>query len=836
MMSDEYRLAVNFVKLFESPVLLSQPYEGGATDYAYLREYMIREASAYFNVDPSVFLNSSITATTLLRDFVHKLVYFQDDIQSTSASGYGTLVLLNQALPIELDVAPMLRHESWALCGEIAWQFFHICRALGYDVRLINTLNGSLDSFNDGHVVVEVRDFASGKLFIQDPTYNAAHVANTGELLGLGELREIALSHNVDAAVESGRVYTYYYANGSIDNALGEAYVSFISTESLVMPYRSWLGDGTSWQWSDIQQPGKMAISNPDLFVSIVTNAKNDGLSFDQLVENILSIYDAYGVEFYDVEGANGQIVVVRTDDGSYLSINFATLEMALGGVDNHWAVLITGAAAGLPGINYSLPARITASNGVEIQLAPQDFALSIDGAVSPLDFAGPTGQTTLTVEIASGQIVKANKFDIHNAQPWAKWSESRRISDGVITRIDVINHDGTIYQSEFDRDGGESWSQFEQHLNPAAEVTHERYSNDDGSAYVATWDRAEALPWRQKEQLVNPAEEITQEKYSNDDGSAYVATWDRDDALRWRQKEQLVNPAGEITQEKYSNDDGSAYVATWDRDEALPWRQKEQLVNPAGEITQEKYSNDDGSAYVAKWDRDEALPWRQIEQLLNPAGEITQEKYSNDDGSAYVAKWDRDEALPWRQKEQLVNPAGEITREKYSNDDGSAYIARWDRDDALPWRQTEQLLNPDGEITLQKYSNDDGSAYVVRWDRDDVLTWSQIEQLLNPAGEITLEKCSNDDGSAYLAKWDRDDALPWDRKVLKFIDFDEFQFADVFYDAGNHSILEIDILDSNDWDAKESNFDSYGNLQTVNQFFVTDQLYIQAIDYYLFL
>ena len=106
-MFDEYISALALTDSSQNRVLLSQPYTGSATDGNYLRAYFVSEITSYYGIDATILDTGSITATTLVRDFIHKLVYFHDQLQD-----YSSLVSANQALPLKLDIAPLLRHTS----------------------------------------------------------------------------------------------------------------------------------------------------------------------------------------------------------------------------------------------------------------------------------------------------------------------------------------------------------------------------------------------------------------------------------------------------------------------------------------------------------------------------------------------------------------------------------------------------------------------------------------------------------------------------------------------------------------------------------------------------
>src|SRR5690606_18174784 len=105
------------------------------------------------------------------------------------------LFAAGEATNFRTDIGALFRQEAWALCGEIATQLHHVYRAFGYDSRITWNFNGedgngTPDSYNDGHVTVEV--FADAQAWIvQDPTFNFVFQDEAGNLLDLKDARNL---------------------------------------------------------------------------------------------------------------------------------------------------------------------------------------------------------------------------------------------------------------------------------------------------------------------------------------------------------------------------------------------------------------------------------------------------------------------------------------------------------------------------------------------------------------------------------------------------------------------------------------------------------------------
>ena len=588
-MLDEYTSALALSGLLQSPVYLSQTYAGSATDASYLRSYFVNEITSYYGVDAAVFDVGSITATTLVRDFVHKLVYFHDELQN-----YSALVSSSQALPLELDVAPLLRHTAWALCGEISWQTFQIYRALGYECRLVNTLNGSADSFTDGHVFIEVRDPVTGRYFIQDPTYNVAHVALDGTLLDLQGLRELALDHPGEHLSQSlgGTVYTYFHATGVVMATLDAPFDNFIKAEALVTPWHITSSSGTYALWADFRDDRKAPVADDLEFKTLIVQAKQDGLDFDATVQRLAAHYDLYGIEFVDATAPHGLVLVARAVGGGDLSIDFDTLTVVVGGVHAHWAALAHGESAGLPGIDYSDAYRMIGANGIEADYGI-DVGILQQPAASPLDFSYPNGYGAFQVVMDSGSIVKSTASDLMDREPWVSWSEYRRVDDGSLLKIVAINDDTTVYRAQYDLDASQPWAMREEVFSSTGALQVLRVENDDATVYRAQYDLDASQPWALKETLSDAEGHTFSESLTAHDGTRTLHLHDLLDINSWESIDRYFSTNGQLSMETEVQDNGFRTERKWDIDNTETWLLMESQFDAAGHLIAQIYTPD---------------------------------------------------------------------------------------------------------------------------------------------------------------------------------------------------------------------------------------------------
>ena len=664
-MLDEYTSALALADSLQSRIVLSQTYLGSATDAAYLRTYIVNEVKSYYGVDAAIFDTGSITATTLVRDFLHKLVYFQDEFQT-----YSQLVSAGQALPLQLDIAPLLRHPAWAACGEISWQVFQVYRALGYECRLVDTLNGSTNSFSDSHVFIEVRDPITGQYFIQDPTYNVAHVAPDGTLLNLLGLRELALDHPGEHLSQTlgGTIYTTFSINGVSTTNLDAPIDDFVTAGALVTPWRIVSSEGTDAVWADFRDDRKAAVADDVELKALVASAKQDGLDFNATVHQLAAHYDLYGIEFVDTSAIPGVVLVARVAGGGDLSIDFDTLAVVAGGVDTHWAALARGETAGLPGIDYSDAYRMVGANGIEAAYGI-DAAQPQQPPAGPLDFSYANGYGMFQVAMDSASTVKSITIDSANREPWANWSEYRNLENGTLLKLIIGNDDGSRYEANWDVDEIQPWALREEAFSNSGDRQVLRVVNDDASSYRAQYDLNNSQPWALREEVFGSSGALQVLRIENDDASIYRAQYDLNNSEPWALREDVFNSSGTLSVSQTTNDDGSIYHARWDVDNTQSWSLSETLIDAEGRTYTKSLTQDDGARWLYLYDVQNMNPWTSIERHFTADGQLATETTLQDDGSRTERVWDLDNTATWSSVESVFDAFGTLLTQTYFPD-----------------------------------------------------------------------------------------------------------------------------------------------------------------------
>lgn len=809
-MLQEYQDALAVCRAHDEPVSFTVPYAGSATDYAYLRDYITREAALHYGVSADIFDQATVTSTTLLRDFIHKATYFHDELQT-----YTSLSTSSQALPLELDVAPLLRHDAWALCGEISWQLFHVYTALGYECRAVNTLNGPLDDFDDGHVFVEVRDAATGALFIQDPTYNVAHVGTDGSLLDLQALRAATL--DADAATGStplgGAVYTYYHATGVVADELGEPYASFVSVDAIKTPWRFWGSDGSYGSLGDFRDASRPALQDTDQLAALVQQAKDAGHGYEATVALLAAEFDLVGIGFLDEAsgGYQSRLVCARMASGSDVTLDFDTLQSAAGGVDAYWAGVFSGQpVAGLPSTDYTLPYRVLGAGGLSAEF--ETGSIGTDGSREdhPLDFAYGDTQT-LTVASDADHVL-ATYHDYLGSETWSTWAEMRQLETGLLARVNAINDDGSRYSMQQDL-GAQAWDFKEQSFTATGIQASARTVNDDASAYQAWWDVGDLGAWAMREQTFSSSGLLLSTKVTNDDGSAYQQWLDPTGNAAWYTREQNTTVGGQVTTSRTLYDDGSAFQAWWDVSDAANWSRSESFTDAQGRLSSSKVVSDSGAIYQSWWDVSATATWSLRELSSNAQGQRLTERLSNDDGSAYQAWWDVSNGAAWWLTEHNINAAGQLVSSRTVNDNGTIYQAWWDVTGESTWAVCEHSRDAQGRLVSARTTADDGSAYQAWWDVDGLGSWATREQTFSAAGSLLGTKVTNDDGSSYQDWLDLQGLQTWSYRERTADAQGRATAERIVNDDGSSYRAWWDVADTLEWSFKEQTFNASGAL-----------------------
>ena len=407
-------------------------------------------------------------------------------------------------------------------------------------------MNGAIDNFNDSHVFIEVRDPVTGRYFIQDPTYNVAHLALDGTLLDSQGLRELVLDHPGEHLSQTvgGTVYTYFRDTGVAMPSLEAQFDDFISVDALVTPWRIVSSDGTNALWQDFRNDSKLAVADDVELKALVANAKQTGLGFDATVQQLAAAYDLYGIEFVNTSASHGLVLVARATGGGDLSIDFDTLMVVAGGVDKHWNALAHGEPAGLPDIKYSDAFRMVGANGIEAYFGV-DAALPQQPLQGLLDFSYPNGYDLFQVAMESTSIVKSTAIDSADRELWTNWTEYRTLDDGLLLKLDTLNDDATSYRAQYDPDNSQSWALRETLTDAQGRTLNDSLTADDGSQILHLYDVLETNPWSSIDRYFAVDGQLAKETIVQDDGLRVERVWDLENTATWMQMESVFDTSG---------------------------------------------------------------------------------------------------------------------------------------------------------------------------------------------------------------------------------------------------------------------------------------------------
>lgn len=393
-MANDYEAARAAINAASTAEFVLPAYTGSTTDLAYLKQWVIEQATDIYGVAASVFDTATVYSTTILRDFVHRALYqvsdpnFIEDIAATPEfEGWD-------------DVARAFRYPAYGLCETMAWQLWEVYRAFGYHAADITTINGDVNSYTDSHVTTQVYVTDLQKFIVQDATYNFLYRNQADDILSFYEARTLA---STGQNLEFDGLTNYrFYLEGTIEPELNTVLQDYIREEYL----------GVVWWWYG--PDGQRHEYLPDLFLDFTTahdpGGDQGGEFIDQAsavasVEQHVAAYgwtqaavelrvdDYYvsGFAFGDgLTGYTSRWLTVRLENGNYISMELETGAVLYGSIDQ----LLDEATGGTvlnPGVDLS------------IFLQPFDL-LNLDGTIESAggpylalhDRAGTTGNDQL--------------------------------------------------------------------------------------------------------------------------------------------------------------------------------------------------------------------------------------------------------------------------------------------------------------------------------------------------------------------------------------------------------------------------------------------------------
>lgn len=322
-------------------------YQGSTTDLAYLRDYVVANAAAFYGVEESLFDSATEGSTTLMRDWLHRALYQPTGLPyftQLQADGEVIASLMN-------DVGALLRYPAYELCGGMAWQFFRICNALGWDANWYDIVNGEIDGtgkYTNSHVTVEIYLNDLGKYVITDPTYNFRAVNRDGTPLNFVEIRQQQYDGDPDVAYETFGVFHFdnsikYNADllpidrDFFDHVFARVPFAWQAAEGDTIKSFAWItglfpdwtvahsGAGGTADFSDAQRAavavGRLALAGAD-WVEIATTLRKDG----RYVSGFQTLAEDGTIE--------KELISVRLSDGSYVSFDITTRTLYFGSYD----------------------------------------------------------------------------------------------------------------------------------------------------------------------------------------------------------------------------------------------------------------------------------------------------------------------------------------------------------------------------------------------------------------------------------------------------------------------------------------------------------------------
>jgi len=174
-------------------------YTGDDQDYNYLKNYILDLMANNYGLPPSDFTSATVEGTTHLRNLVHYLNNTYQPRKRPSST-------------CTKSIGCMFKERAGANCGFISTTLYDIYRALGYEVKRYDVIDGTLNGplkYRDSHVFNEVYIPALGKYILQDATYNVSVTDCHGGILSWQDIRNSLLLMDQDVCLDdSGGMHT----------------------------------------------------------------------------------------------------------------------------------------------------------------------------------------------------------------------------------------------------------------------------------------------------------------------------------------------------------------------------------------------------------------------------------------------------------------------------------------------------------------------------------------------------------------------------------------------------------------------------------------------------
>lgn len=634
-------------------------YTGGQYDLDYLRSYVLNLVQSVYGAPANEFDAATEYSTTILRDFLNRAIFFQASMPARAN--------VTSIYPQYEDVAGLLRYPAGDSCGGVAFQLYQIYRAFGYDSAYVGTIDGGIGlagtptGYNGSHVTTTVCLDGSNQWIVQDAYCNYTLRDSQGQMISLGQAREIA-THDPDGVIVDGLdQFLYYRLDGGVSpiRAADEAAIR----DSLFSLQQSWFIE-------DPQSPGPFAQQNVFLLYPDWTTAHTaiQGGTFDtkeKAIEGVLAAADSVGFDWAatantlrphhyvsgfqlvspDGSWIKSQWITVQLANGSYVSVNLANGQALDGSYDQ----LVLEATGERSNINlgdqsdFLLPAKFMSAGGITFA----DWVANDVGDTTVVvvdDDANVYAWDTSFIHYTTSGTLAWQTFrydtggwldiayDLEGTQPW--WdAQSRFDADG---RLDAQRFDydaGGYVQIDYDVSNKQTWAELERNYNNAGQLLSQRFNYDLGGWLDQLYDVGNAQPWWSAQYRYNATGARDATRFDYDSGGFLKTYYDTTGSQPWWDAQYRYDAAGRLDATRFDFDAGGFLKTYYDVNDTSGWSNKEQLFNAAGQMLHQTFDYDNGGWLDIDYDVTDAHDWSNYQSRYSPSGVIEVELIVYDDG-----------------------------------------------------------------------------------------------------------------------------------------------------------------------------------------------------------
>ena len=710
------------VTLASSQAEIALPtYGGAADDLAYLRSYVTAQATALYGVDASVFDQATIFSTSLLRDFVNRAIF-----QHSAIPAFDDLT--DTVAPYIGDVAPLLRYPATGSCGLTALQLHNVFRSFGYETVWLDSLNGQIgtgtaNSYTNSHVVVLVFLEDENDWFVQDAYLNSTLTDTSGGLLSYYEARQAAAVDQANLVINAFTGYLYYRENGVGDQTLMASDESAFRTSLFGLPY-AWSVEG-SGGFSDAMstlfpdaanahlasadQGGTYATAEAGILA--IDNLRTGGLSWQAAIVTLQADHYATGFQLFSpgAMGKTSEWVTIRLDDGSYISMDYASGQVLAGAFDE--LQLEAGGQGTISNAGSSLadflgPFLLFGADGwyhgdwvtqpvyaanVAVELTLQSVVLNygtdlaLIGLFSEADADGDLASLFELVDAdgpgngndfvsTSGAMADANGIIVSRAD-LANWSVrvganpdnlalTIRPGDGAGWGA-AIPIGGTIIETVLDT-GSQTWNSRTTYLNGAGQPIHAILSYDDGGYLITNFDIAESQNWSSLQSRYNSTGALEASRFDYDAGGWLTTSYDVADVQVWSSLQSRYNSTGALEASRFDYDAGGWLTTSYDVADVQVWSSLQSRYDGLGALEASRFDYDAGGWLSSEFDLPNTMSWAEHQQRYDIAGQRDRELYRNDDQTSVHIIYDVPDGYDWSQLEQHYDGNGVLISTSY--------------------------------------------------------------------------------------------------------------------------------------------------------------------------